>query len=454
MNMNIKTNSKNVNVGDTFVAIKGNTCDGHDFIEEAIGNGASNIICEYGEYSVPYKTVNSTKEYLNNYLNDNYYNEIKDITLIGITGTNGKTTSCYLLYEMFKLLNIKCAYIGTIGFYMEDKVRDLNNTTPEILLLYEMFLECKKNNIEVIVMEVSSHALKLDRVYGLKYDYAVFTNLTEDHLSFHGNMDKYLNAKKKLFTMLKDNGMSISNKDDAYSRYFINENTVTYGMRNSDYKIVDYKLSIDKTIYVIEVNRKKYKVRINIPGKYNIYNSIISLIILNDMGYKMVDLISLLNKVALPSGRMEIVKNDKSVIIIDYAHTPDAIKNALTNGNEFKKGKLYTIVGCGGNRDKGKRKEMGLIATNLSDYVIFTDDNPRDEDETEIVNDIISGVRLNNYEIILNRKDAIRRGIDLLRGKDILFILGKGHEDYQVIKGVKRHFSDKEEVIRYLNERK
>lgn len=453
MNMNIKTNSKKVNEGDTFVAIKGNVYDGHDFIEEAIKRGASNIICEYGEYSVPYITVPSTKEYLNNYLHDTYYKEIKDITLIGVTGTNGKTTSCYLLYELLKLLNVKCAYIGTIGFYMKDKVRDLDNTTPELLELYEIFLECKRSNTEVIVMEVSSHALELDRVYGLKYDYVVFTNLTEDHLSFHNTMEEYLEAKMKLFARLKDNGISISNKDDSYSKYFIDKNTITYGMRNSDYKIIDYKLNIDKTLYEIEVNKKKYKVRINMPGRYNIYNSIISLIVLNDMGYNINIVIALLNKVTLPKGRMEIVKHNKSVIIIDYAHTPDAIKNALTNGNEFKKSKLYTIVGCGGNRDKGKRKEMGLIATNLSDYVIFTNDNPRDEDEAEIVNDIISGLRFNNYEIILNRKDAIRKGIDLLKGKDILFILGKGHEDYQVIKGVKNHFSDKEEVIKYLNER-
>ena len=190
MNMNIKTNSKRIKKGDTFIALKGMTYDGHDYIEEAIENGAEKIICEHGEYNVQTIIVPSTKEYLNNYLDINYYNKIKDITLIGITGTNGKTTSCYFIYELLKILDVKCAYIGTIGFFIDKKERDLNNTTPEILELYEMFLECKSRGVNVIVMEVSSHALELDRVHGLKFNYVCFTNLTVDHLLFHKTMDK------------------------------------------------------------------------------------------------------------------------------------------------------------------------------------------------------------------------------------------------------------------------
>ena len=451
MNMNIKTNSKRIKKGDTFIALKGMTYDGHDYIEEAIENGAEKIICEHGEYNVQTIIVPSTKEYLNNYLDTNYYNKIKDITLIGITGTNGKTTSCYFIYELLKMLDVKCAYIGTIGFFIDKKERDLNNTTPEILELYEMFLECKSRGVNVIVMEVSSHALELDRVHGLKFNYVCFTNLTVDHLLFHKTMDNYLNAKKKLFNMLKKDAISITNVDDKYKDNFLLDNTITYGESKSDFNIIKYKLKLDKTIYKLRYNNKNYKVKMNVIGKYNIYNSLVAIIVLVNMGYNIKKVIKLFKRIKLPSGRLDMIKYKKNVIFVDYAHTPDAVKNVLTNAIKFKKNKIYTIIGCGGNRDKTKRKVMGIIATELSDYVIFTNDNPRNEDEMKIVNDMINGIINENYEVILDRSKAIKRGIDLLNKKDILFILGKGHEEYQLINGIKHHFSDKEEVLNYIN---
>lgn len=451
MNMNIKTNSKRIKKGDTFIALKGMTYDGHDYIEEAIENGAEKIICEHGEYNVQTIIVPSTKEYLNNYLDTNYYNKIKDITLIGITGTNGKTTSCYFIYELLKMLDVKCAYIGTIGFFIDKKERDLNNTTPEILELYEMFLECKSRGVNVIVMEVSSHALELDRVHGLKFNYVCFTNLTVDHLLFHKTMDNYLNAKKKLFNMLKKDAISITNVDDKYKDSFLLDNTITYGESKSDFNIIKYKLKLDKTIYKLRYNNKNYKVKMNVIGKYNIYNSLVAIIVLVNMGYNIKKVIKLFKRIKLPSGRLDMIKYKKNVIFVDYAHTPDAVKNVLTNAIKFKKNKIYTIIGCGGNRDKTKRKDMGIIATELSDYVIFTNDNPRNEDEMKIVNDMINGIINENYEVILDRSKAIKRGIDLLNKKDILFILGKGHEEYQLINGIKHHFSDKEEVLNYIN---
>lgn len=451
MNMNIKTNSKRIKKGDTFIALKGMTYDGHDYIEEAIENGAEKIICEHGEYNVQTIIVPSTKEYLNNYLDTNYYNKIKDITLIGITGTNGKTTSCYFIYELLKMLDVKCAYIGTIGFFIDKKERDLNNTTPEILELYEMFLECKSRGVNVIVMEVSSHALELDRVHGLKFNYVCFTNLTVDHLLFHKTMDNYLNAKKKLFNMLKKDAISITNVDDKYKDNFLLDNTITYGESKSDFNIIKYKLKLDKTIYKLRYNNKNYKVKMNVIGKYNIYNSLVAIVVLVNMGYNIKKVIKLFKRIKLPSGRLDMIKYKKNVIFVDYAHTPDAVKNVLTNAIKFKKNKIYTIIGCGGNRDKTKRKDMGIIATELSDYVIFTNDNPRNEDEMKIVNDMINGIINENYEVILDRSKAIKRGIDLLNKKDILFILGKGHEEYQLINGIKHHFSDKEEVLNYIN---
>ena len=211
--MNIKINSKKVNKGDIFVAIKGQKYDGHDYIDEAINNGATKIICERGNYSVETIHVHNTKEYLKNYLYNNYYNDIKDIKLIGITGTNGKTTTSYLIYEALNKLNIRCAYIGTIGFYIDNKVIELDNTTPELIDIYDLLLKCKKLDIEYVVMEVSSHALSLGRVDTLRFKYAIFTNISQDHLDYHKTMDNYIEAKSKLFDMVYDTSfINVNNK--------------------------------------------------------------------------------------------------------------------------------------------------------------------------------------------------------------------------------------------------
>lgn len=445
--MKIKTNSKEVKKGDVFVAIKGINSDGHDYILDAIDNGASYIVCEKGDYSVPYMIVPSTRKFLQEYV-VNYKKIIDDMCLIGITGTNGKTTSCFLIYQLLKLMDVKCAYVGTLGFYIDNKVKDLNNTTPDILTLYNILNECNSNGVKVVVMEVSSHALDMDRVYGLKFDYVVFTNLTKDHLNFHLNMNNYLSAKIKLFGMVKKNGVGIVNADDKNCKYFKCENMISYGFLPSDFKIYSYKLFLDKVVYKFKYKNKKYKVKLYMPGKYNIYNSIIGIIILSHMGFSIKKIVKLLNKVTLPSGRMEIINIGKSYAIIDYAHTPDAVSNVLRNVNEFKKGKVYTIIGCGGDRDKSKRKDMGIISTELSDYVIFTNDNSRSENPNDIINDMICDLVCNNYEIILDRKEAIKKGISMLRKNDILLVLGKGHESYQIINGISYHFNDKEEVLK------
>lgn len=438
--MNIKTNSKDIKNGDIFIALKGIKNDGHDYIEDAINNGASYIISD--------KVVGDTTKFLNELLSSNFSFLINKLCLIGITGTNGKTTSCFLIYEILRELNIKSAYIGTIGFYIDNKIKDLNNTTPDILTLYNLLLECVYNDVKVVVMEVSSHSLKQNRLYGIKFDYVVFTNLTKDHLDFHSNMTDYLESKKKLFNMVKEKSLKIVNIDDSYSNYF--DYNMSYGFKLSDYHILSYKLCSNKLIYKFKYKNKKYKVKLNVVGKYNIYNSIISIIILNDMGISIKKSIKLLKKVSLPNGRMDIVKIKKAYAIIDYAHTPDAVENILNSVNEFKKGKIITIIGCGGDRDKTKRKDMGLISTNLSNYVIFTNDNPRSENPINIINDITKDLKNSNYEIILDRHNAIIKGIGMLNKNDILLILGKGHEEYQIINNIRYHFNDKEEVLNYI----
>ena len=433
MYMNIKTNSKLINEGDIFIPIKGINKDGHDYIDEALEKGAKYII-------------DCSKDFLYTLLL-NFSDIFNDITIVGITGTNGKTTSCFMTYELLKSFNIKCAYIGTLGFYIKDKIRDLDNTTPDIITLYNILIDCKKENVKVVVMEVSSHSIELDRIYGIKFDYVVFTNLTGDHLDFHKDINSYLNVKRNLF-LNNSNALGISNIDDKYGYLFKTNNNITYGFNSNDYKIIDYKLYLDKLIYRFKYKNKKYKVKLNITGKYNIYNSIISIIILHNMGYKINKIIKNINKIKLPDGRMELIKYLKSYVIIDYAHTSDAVYNVLKSVNEYKKSKVYTIIGCGGNRDSSKRKEMGKISTDLSDYVIFTNDNPRDEDPKSILNDITNELNNNNYEIIEDRGIAIKKGISMLKKDDILLILGKGHEKYQIMNGIKYYFSDKDEVIK------
>jgi len=431
--LNIKDNSKKINKGDIFIALD----KGHNYIDDAIKNGASLIIAEYGNYSAKTLIVKNTRKYLIKYLKDTYYNEIKDMNIIGITGTNGKTTTAYLIYQALNLLGDKCAYIGTIGFYINDKVRDLNNTTPDLIDLYEMILEAKKEGCTNIVMEVSSHSLDQRRVDAIKFNYALFTNLTKEHLNYHKDMNKYFKAKKRLLKLLKNNGKIIINDDDKYFKK-IKRKSIRIGF-NSKYKISDYKIK-NNTSFIF--NNKKYNMKL--LGIYNVYNMSFCIKVLECMGYN--NLNKIIKKLDPPSGRMEIVKYRNNSIIIDYAHTPDAVTKIISAVREFSKNKIYTIIGCGGNRDISKRPLMAEIATSLSDYVIFTSDNPRFENPLSILDDMTNKLENNNYEIVVNRKDAIKKGIHLLNNNDILLLLGKGHERYQIIEDKKIYFSDLEEV--------
>ena len=440
----IKTNSKDIKPGDTFIALKGFNTDGHKYIKEAIDNGASKIICEYGKYDVPTLIVDDTLKYLKEYLSNNY--NFDDLKIIGVTGTNGKTTTAYLISNMLTNLKINNAYIGTIGFYINSKyVEGLNNTTPDILTLYKLLKKAKDKKCKYIVMEVSSHSLDMDRLYGIKLDSAIFTNLTQDHLDYHKSMDNYLNSKLKIIDKLKDNGTLIINNDDEYSKYFDFKNKITVGFNKSDFTIKNYQTIEDGTI--IEFNN--YKVKTNLKAKFNVINYIEALACLNSLGFSIKNIIDITKYLKCPAGRMETIKYKNNYIIIDYAHTPDAVEKIIKATKESYDKKIITIIGCGGNRDKSKREIMGDIATSNSFYVIFTDDNPRDEDELEILNDITCNLKKDNFKIIKDRKEAILYGLNIL-DNNILLILGKGHEDYQIIKGTKYHFSDKEIVLDYI----
>jgi len=454
--IDIKTNSKKVKPGDTFIAIPNINRDGHDYIIDAINNGAKKIICEHGNYNVETIVVPDTRKFLEQYLYEKYYPLISDIKLIGVTGTNGKTTTCYLIYNMLKKLEINCAYIGTIGFYYKNTKKELNNTTPDIDLLYEMLLEAKENGCQYVAMEVSSHALALNRIYGLKFDAVAFTNLTQDHLDFHKTFKEYSKAKQKLFTLTHNKRIAVINGDDSNHLQFINDsnNNIIISQKKGNVLISEIEYTNLGTDFSFTYQNHLYRTHINMVGKYNIYNYLTALMILTNLGIKLDKLLELNDNLTAPIGRMEMIKYGNNSIFIDYAHTPDAVENVLKTTQEFKKGKAITIIGCGGDRDKTKRPIMGHIAEINSDYVIYTNDNPRTEDEKQIIKDILAGTTKNNHEVIYDRKKAIEHGINLLDNNDTLLILGKGHEDYQIIGTTKHHFSDQEIVNEYINNKK
>ena len=352
---------------------------------------------------------------------------------------------------MLNKLNIKTAYIGTIGFYIEDRIIELSNTTPEILDIYTMLIEAKEKGCKVVVMEVSSHALELKRVEGLKFTIEAFTNLTEDHLDFHKTMQNYLSSKLLILSQLNNNGKIIINNDDKYGNNFkLHNKYKTIGFNLSDYQIIKYKNLLTGTKIFFKYNNKKYNVQTNLKGKFNIYNFITALAILNEYNIPLKEIINISKLVYAPKGRCEIINIKKSLVIIDYAHTHDAVQKIIETFSEGKKGKIIVIIGCGGDRDPLKRPIMGKIASDSADYVIFTNDNPRTEDENKIIKDILKGVEKENYEVILDRKNAINKGLNLLNKNDILLILGKGHEDYQIIGHTKYHLDDKKIVLEYL----
>ena len=451
-----ETDSRKVKPGQTFVAIKGFTVDGHDFINSAIEKGATKVIVEKDvDVSIEKEIVPSTKEFIKNKLVEKYSEGLKDLTIIGLTGTNGKTTTCYLTYQMLNKLGIKCAYLGTIGFYYDDVKIELPNTTPEILTVYKLLYEAKEHGCTHVVMEVSSQSLEEERVAGLNFKTVAFTNLTQDHLDYHKSMENYLNAKLKIFNYLDKSGSVVVNIDDEYGKYFTKPeyNILTLGS-SKEAKIKINEAHYTPTCTTIHFNYEgnALEVKTNLTSKFNVYNYLTCFGILKTLNISTNDIIELTKDIYPPKGRCEIIKVNKGVAVIDYAHTPDAVEKVINSFLELKTNRLITIVGCGGDRDPIKRPIMGSIACKLSDHVIFTNDNPRTEDPKNIMNDITKDLTYDNFEIIFDRKEAIYHGIESLNEGDILLILGKGHEDYQIIGHEKIHFDDCEQVNNWKKE--
>lgn len=450
--INVKIDSRKVEKGDIFVAIKGSGVDGHDFIEQAIQNGAEKIVCEHGNYKVETLVVDSSEEWVKNYISDTYSEEVNELNIMGVTGTNGKTTTCYLTYQILNKLGIKTAYIGTIGFYCNGESRELPNTTPNIVDLYELLLEAKDKGCTNVIMEVSSHSLVLERVKGLKYKVAAFTNLTEDHLDFHKTMDNYFEAKNLLLKQLE--GSYIVNVDDDYGGKIDYDKVVSLGYKGNDIKIVDFSDTENGTNINFEYKRTSYEIETNLKSNFNVYNYLTALGLITEMGVNIEDVLKITKEIYPPRGRCEQIKVNNGIAVVDYAHTPDAVLKIIKAFSENKKGRVITLVGCGGDRDPLKRPIMGKIAVENSDFVVLTSDNPRTEDPQKIMADILEGVKTDNYVVVLDRKEAIVRALDMMEDNDIVLLLGKGHEDYQILGREKVHFDDKEEVEKYLNSKK
>ena len=454
--INIKIDSRKVKPGDIFVAINGATVDGHDYIDQAIENGATKVVVEHDvDCNVDKEIVDDTNKWITDYISEHYAKEIEDMNIIGVTGTNGKTTTAYLTYQTLNKLGSKTAYIGTIGFYLPDEdFIELPNTTPNILDLYELFLTAKEHECKNVMMEVSSHALDQKRVQGITFKVAAFTNLTQDHLDYHKTMENYLKAKMLILKQL--DGPMLVNADDPTVNKWVEayDNCKTYGFNALDYRIITYQDTEKGTQIDFVHDGNEYSVETNLRSKFNVYNYLTALSIINNLGFSVEDIIAVTPSIMPPKGRCEIVRVKDGEAVIDYAHTPDAVEKIIDAFSENKKARIITIIGCGGDRDPKKRPIMGNIATEKSDYVIFTSDNPRTEDPNKIMEDILAGVHTDNYEVEPDRRKAIVRALDLLHKDDVVLILGKGHEDYQILGHEKVHLDDSEEVKKYIESHK
>ena len=455
--INIRTDSRKVKPGDIFVALRGIVGDGHNFIPKAIENGASKIIAEEGEYSVDYEIVDDTRKYLNNYLKQNYNKYLDEMKIIGITGTNGKTTAAWLLYDALNKLEKKCCYIGTVGYFRDKKIFNIPNTTPEVTEIYDMLISAYDEGYRYAVIEASSEGLLHNRLENVPFSYAIFTNLTQDHLNIHGTMENYAKCKQKLFNMIRPGGKAVINYDDPNKDIFMlpYNNNITYGFNGGDYKTIDYQVSLLGTTFTFIYDGVKQNIKVPLIGKYNIYNILSTIIVLYEIGFTYSTIYDVLVNISSPAGRMEMIEYKNNRIIIDYAHTPDAVENVISSVKEVCDGNIFTVFGCTGDRDRTKRPIMMKIVTSLSNYTIVTEDDIHNEDPNRIVDDMLPGAVNNKYNVELDRKKAIIDGINMLTTNDALLVLGKGHEEVMIIKDNKTiPFNDKKTVLEYLETKK
>lgn len=463
----IESNSKEVKEGYLFVAIKGFSTDGHQFVESAIENGAIAVMlqegCDLKALNIPNDItilmVKDTREALAICSSNFYGNPSAKLKLIGVTGTKGKTTTTFMIKELLEKAGKKVGLIGTIATYINDKkIKDSDRTTPESLELQRTFKEMLDEGVEVVVMEVSSQSLKLHRVDGCQFDIVLFTNFSEDHISEkeHPDMQDYFNSKLKLFEMCKT---GIVNADDLYAakipRLFPDSNIVTYGIDNfANVLAKDITITNSYVDFKVKITDRNERVKTGIPGRFSVYNSLAAICVAQKFGVDSEKIKQALEEVRVP-GRSELVDNKLELaIMIDYAHSPESLQNILKATKSYTRGRVISVFGCGGDRDSGKRPIMGEISGKIADYTIITSDNPRTEEPKKIIEQIENGIKKTkgNYEVVEDRVEAIRRAIKMANKKDIIILAGKGHEPYQEINGVKHPFDERIIVRDIINE--
>ena len=455
----VNMDSRAVEQGHLFAAIKGTQVDGHTFIAKAIEKGAKAILCEDMPETtvdgVTYIQVASTDDALGKVVTLFYGDPSSKLKLVGVTGTNGKTTIATLLYKLVRALGYKAGLLSTVVNYIEDEAVTATHTTPDALELNGLLRRMVDAGCTYAFMEVSSHAIAQERIAGLDFDGALFTNLTRDHIDYHKTFDNYRDTKKRLFDGLKKTAFAVTNKDDK-NGLVMTQNCKATVKTYSTRSLADYKAQILEEGFdgmMLSINGKE--VFVPLVGRFNVSNLLCIYGAALCLGLDELDVLRVLSTLKPVNGRFETIHSNKGwTAIVDYAHTPDAVDNVIQTVREIKKdgARLITVVGCGGNRDKGKRPMMAQIAKRGSEQLILTSDNPRDEEPKDILKDMTDGLtaeELRSTLVIEDRAAAIQTACTLAQKDDVILIAGKGHEDYQIIKGVKHHFDDHEQVKKY-----
>lgn len=459
----IKYDSRQIDKGDLFICVQGFKTDGHRYIDDVIQKGAKAVVIdkELEEYSdnITYIKVNDSRVAMPLLAKNFFGDPLQDIDLIGVTGTNGKTTTTYLIKEILNKGGYKTGLIGTIEVFDGEKNITSSRTTPEAPDIYRFLAEMRENDVKYAVMEVSSHALALNRVDTMEFKTAVFTNLSQDHLDYHNTMEEYASQKAKLFKKIKKGGTAIINVDDDYCNLFIKQtenDVITYSInKNSDLKAEDIELSLKGVSFKID----NLRFDLNLTGKFNIYNCLSAIGVAKSLDINNSIIKNSLESVSGIPGRFETVDlNQPYTVIVDYAHTPDSMINILEAVKHFDHNDIIIVFGCGGERDKGKRPIMGDIAVRKGDSVVVTTDNPRAEDPETIISEIVKGIKDSKsdtpYIIVPDREEAIYEAVGQAQKGDLLIIFGKGHETYQEFADETIDFDDKEVAKRAIKEKK
>ena len=452
----ITNDSRKVENGTLFFCIEGTKTDGHKFAPNAADKGAAAVVAEHNVGVDCQVIVPNTHLAYAKACSAFYGNPKDSLKLIGVTGTNGKTTTSYLVKSMLEHMGKKVGLIGTIQNMIGDLVIPAEITTPDAAELHSLLRRMVDAGCEYAVMEVSSHALDQDRVAGMHYASAVFTNLTQDHLDYHGTMENYIAAKRKLFTMTD---VAVANKDDLYYNNMVSGITcpaVTYAVNaDADWRAENIEYLPGGTKFTLTGRNMSEHVATVTPGRFSVYNALAAASCMLSLGFECKQVCAALSEAPGVKGRAEVVPTGRDfTVIIDYAHTPDGVANILSAMNEIKTGRLVTLFGCGGDRDRTKRPIMGKIAADMSDYCIVTSDNPRTEQPNAIISDILEGMKDTKtpYTVIENRRQAIFFAVKNAQPNDVIVLAGKGHETYQIIGTVKNHFDEREIVAQALSE--